>query len=757
MQSLPLTRRTFVAGCAGAGAVLALSDAQKAFAAGGQIGANARPESLQVHTICEACPNACGYTAYVVDGKLGKVIGDTSSPYAAGNLCARGFGYTQSVYSKSNLKNPLRRKENGKFQTIGWDEAVEEISARLDEIIAGSGAGSVAMVCNGISQTATAYGTRFMHALGSANVYLDDIVENVNKEAAFAQVIGVGSYTPDIRNANLALLVDTSYADVVAPDKAAALQGLREAGKPIVALDPRLGTMASFADEWLAPNPGTELAALLAICNWVIRNNRYDKQFLADNSIGFSEWAQAIDEYTPVWAEGVTGVPSYRIEELAAKIADAAPRVAIEYCNGNVGADAYVNSSQTARVVCLLNTLLGTWNVSGGALLPFDYSELALDKVLTAATPDTSKLATMQTMIDYPLGEAFGASAALALQQIRTGNVRAMIAVESNLAYDYANLPDIDTMLEDMDLLVCISQQMNETAELADYVLPVCSYLNCDALPVFLQGEHAGVSVSSAVIEADDSNALPVDRIFTLLAHACSLDNAFDFSLDEAAELQLAEIGLTLEGLRDVGSAEVPMGKIARIDSWNTPTGKIQFTSEACESAGLPAMPVWVPLAETSNIAALISSDMNSKQANEISALTEGEDGQITFNLITGQQPVIGYVGANVAELMDIADMYDLDSVWINKQIAEILGIETGDTVAIRNENATCQAKAYVTQRIAPAALYLPSYFGHSAARQRISYKKGINPVVFSNPVVEQGYGTVCAQGAAVELLKEGE
>lgn len=96
MKEMPLTRRRFLEGCAGAGAV-ALSTgvlASPAFAKGGDIGVDARPKAETVNTVCQACPHGCALTAYVVDGKLDKVIGIGSDPQARGMLCTRGYGCT---------------------------------------------------------------------------------------------------------------------------------------------------------------------------------------------------------------------------------------------------------------------------------------------------------------------------------------------------------------------------------------------------------------------------------------------------------------------------------------------------------------------------------------------------------------------------------------------------------------------------------------------------------------------------------------
>ena len=762
MLKRPLTRRTFLAGCTAAGAAAACLGPATALANGngdGDIGVRARPESSQVHTICQGCPNGCGYTAYVVDGQLGKVIGDTASPLAAGNLCARGFGFTQSAFSPANVKNPLRRKEGGGFQTIGWDEALGEIAAKLAEVMEGAGPEAVALAYDGLSATAAAYGPRFMEALGSGNVFVDDVTENVGKAAAFAQVIGVGDYIPDIANAQMILLVDTSYADITTPDLAASLQAAREAGVPIVAIDPRMGTLASFADEWMAVNPGTELALLLALCNQLICDGRYDKAFVEANAEGFGEWAAAIDGCTAAWAQDITGVESYRIESLAARIAEAAPRVALEYGNGRIGGTAYANSGETARAVCLLNTLAGAWNQPGGALMPHDYSAVSFQAAVPPVPGARKTLAVAPPQTDFPLGRPFGASLAQGIELARFGTIKALFALEADIAYDYAALPGVVDALQDMDLFVCLSQQMTQTAQLAHYVLPLCSYLEADSLPQFAQTPQAAVSVASAVLADDDSNALPVDAAISALAGACGVGDAFGFSLDEAAALQLAPVAIGLEGLRQDGSATVDVATVAADGVWPTPAKKIQCVSDACEQAGLSGPPVWVPPLQESNVRAVIADDMNLGQQNRTVFVTEGGQGlqDMRFRLISGQQSVLGTRGYNVEELMDIAEMYDLDSVWVNADVAAALGISTGDTVVVSNDAADYRGRAFVTQRIVPTAVYLPSGFGRTSEKQHTACGKGFNPALFCEPAIEEGYGTLCTQEALVRLWKEGE
>ena len=115
-----------------------------------------------------SCSSKCGFTGYVEDGVLTKMIGDVAHPYCAGNACARGYGYAQIAYSKDRLTDPLKKNAQGKFEAISWDQAYSEISEKINEIIENHGPEALAMVQDP-RPSGKYYTTRFMNALGSAN------------------------------------------------------------------------------------------------------------------------------------------------------------------------------------------------------------------------------------------------------------------------------------------------------------------------------------------------------------------------------------------------------------------------------------------------------------------------------------------------------------------------------------------------------------------------------------------------------------
>ena len=100
MSENAITRRSFLAGSAGVAAVAAgagfmsFGSWEQAHAAGW------RREVSTAHSLCNACSSKCGFTAYVVDGRLTKLIGDADHPYAQGKLCARGY---------DSRRSPIRR------------------------------------------------------------------------------------------------------------------------------------------------------------------------------------------------------------------------------------------------------------------------------------------------------------------------------------------------------------------------------------------------------------------------------------------------------------------------------------------------------------------------------------------------------------------------------------------------------------------------------------------------------------------------
>ena len=82
------------------------------------------------------CYSTCSMLSFVENGKLVKVMGDRKHGYTEGKLCAKGYAYTQYVYSQERLKYPLMqtKRGSGNWKRISWDEAFEVIANKMLEL-----------------------------------------------------------------------------------------------------------------------------------------------------------------------------------------------------------------------------------------------------------------------------------------------------------------------------------------------------------------------------------------------------------------------------------------------------------------------------------------------------------------------------------------------------------------------------------------------------------------------------------------------
>src|ERR1700684_3774495 len=102
-----------------------------------------------VHAVCSHdCPDSCGVLVTVdeLSGRAVKIQGDPSHPVTRGFLCGKVAKSLDRAYSPDRLLQPMRRKawvpkgslaqgkESEAFERISWDEALDEIAAKLAKI-----------------------------------------------------------------------------------------------------------------------------------------------------------------------------------------------------------------------------------------------------------------------------------------------------------------------------------------------------------------------------------------------------------------------------------------------------------------------------------------------------------------------------------------------------------------------------------------------------------------------------------------------
>ena len=723
MRETTITRRGFLAAAAGTvGVAAAVGVANSPWDSALGVNYETDENVRLVHSSCRGCANNCGFTAYVNQGKLGKVIGDAANPASGGKLCAVGYAYPQIAESKDRVVEPLKKNAKGTFDPITWDEAFSEIASAIE----GIDPSKLAFIGDG-QPTSSFYGERFMWALGSANVYTDDAMRTLARKAGTFAALGVEGYEPDVEHSKLTVYICDGAVGGMSPAQVAAMQAGHANGARIVAVGPCRTDDMCLADEWLAVKPATQLALVLALSSELLRNG-YDANFVAAQGSGFDAYRTAVLPYTAAWAEGVTGVSANAIQALAASLAQAAPAcsVALDRRQGN-GA-LYGNSGELARATALLNALLGCYNQKGGALVNARVRLGALEGIPVVDAPSASRIGDA----DYPLAAAVGGTAAAALRAAHDGQVRGLIFCGTDYVADAASPSYLRSAIEGCDLSVCIDVELSETAQACQYVLPDMSYLERDELPAFVDGPTPSVVMRRAVLDVVNPVAMPLDRIIWHLASECGFGDAFDFEQDDVARAQLASVGVSFEGAVANGTVSLSDRALAygQMPAWGTPSGKIEFASEACQVAGLSAAPTW----------------------KEPAQLPAGAQ----LALVSGALPVnSGGLAANVDSLAAIIAKYDLTRVWLNGQDAQNLGIAEGDEALLSNQ-ADVKATAHVTSCVVPGAVYVPAGFGRTSAGQTKAAGVGVNVAELVPFAIEDGYGAGMVRDAVLTVQKAG-
>ena len=635
-----------------------------------------------VVTTCGGCYADCAFAVHVEDGRVVAELPVPGHPCTARALCARGRHRLSMPFDeRDRILHPMRRREDGSgFDAVSWDDAFSEIASRLAGIVDAHGARALGMTL-GVPSFDRYWAYRFMHALGSPNVYGADGACEVSRLTGWEHSLG---YSPasDLAHTDCIMYLGRSIVDSSTMGAVDALNDARRRGAKIIVVDPRRSGSAALADRWLRVRPGCDLALLLGIAHVLIAEDLYDHEFVARYTTGFDELAQAAAAWTPEWAESMCDVPADDIRATARDLAAAAPAAVVDAgFHGGIGI-AYANSTQTARAICLVDVLLGCLGHAGGALnppTPLALGDLDPARFATPAVPCEPKLGSER----YPLVDPVRGLCTTIGQSILAGDLRGLIVYASNPGAGYGNADAWLGILQQLDLLVTIDIRWSETARASDFVLPDVTYLEADRGVGTVVGRNdARVFYRNAVLPVLHDDTRPGREIFAGLAAACGVGEYFDFTADDLAAAQVAPFGIDLATLKERGWADTGVALPARTGEPVIPLagGKIALASDVWEQTGLGRVPGW--------IAPMV------------------EPGPGMFRLISGNRPFESHTSRRLAAVGAAEAGSDLDAVQMNADVAAHMGIANGEVVELVSDMGRDRVRVETTPYLHPACIF---------------------------------------------------
>src|SRR6266436_5541071 len=334
-----------------------------------------------VHAVCSHdCPDSCGVLVTVDEatGRAVKMQGDPSHPVTRGFLCGKVAKYLDRVYSPDRLLYPMRRRagvpkgplaqghEAEAFERISWDEALDEVAARLKAIAAEFGPESVLPYSYAGTIGKLGYGSmdrRFFHRLGASQ--LDRTICSTAGEAGLKSVLGVklGTEPEQFRHSRYII----AWASNIHGNNVHLWPFIAEArrnGAKLVVIDPYRTRTAECADWYLPINPGTDAALALGMMHVIIGENLHDADYVSKYTAGFEQLREKVKEYPPECVAQWTGIVAEDIRRLAREYATVRPSV----IRLNYGVQRSEGGGMATRAIAMLPCILGSWKEIGGGL-----------------------------------------------------------------------------------------------------------------------------------------------------------------------------------------------------------------------------------------------------------------------------------------------------------------------------------------------------------------------------------------------------
>ena len=369
-QTVPtMDRRAFLRRSGlGVGAGLAVSQltlVKKSTAAEGAKSIDGSGTVVVRRTVCTHCSVGCASDAVVENGVWVRQEPVFDSPINLGAHCAKGASLREHGHGEYRLRYPMKLV-NGKYQRISWDEALNEISAKMLELRKQSGPDSLYVIGSSKHSNEQAYLLRkWMSFWGSNNCDHQARICHSTTVAGVANTWGYGAMTNsynDMQNSKCAFYIGSNAAEAH-PVSMLHMLHAKETGTKMIVADPRFTRTAAKADQYIRFRSGTDIPVLFGILYHIFKNGWEDKKYINDRVFGMEKVREEVlAKWTPDKVEEASGAKEADLYKAAEMMAKNRPST-IVWCMGQT---QHTIGNAMVRASCILQLALGNIGVSGG-------------------------------------------------------------------------------------------------------------------------------------------------------------------------------------------------------------------------------------------------------------------------------------------------------------------------------------------------------------------------------------------------------
>jgi len=649
-------------------------------------------ETKRVRTICPFCGCGCGIYLELRDQEVIGVSADAENPVNKISLCVKGrYGY-DFINHGDRLKKPLIRK-NGELEEASWEEALDLVASKLEQIRGESGADSIACLSSAKSTNEENYLLqKFARAvIGTNNVdHCARLCHSVTV-AGLAISFGSGAMTnsiAEIEDADVILITGSNTTETH-PIIALRVRRAVMKGAKLIVIDPRKIDITKYATLWLRQDPGTDVAWLNGLMHIIIEEDLWDKDYVEKRTEKFEELRETVRKYTPDFVEGISGIPKDRLRE-AAHIYASGERATILY---SMGITQHTTGTDNVKSIANLAMLCGNVGIESGGVNPLrgqNNMQGACDMgALPNVLPGYQRLSDQEAApkFEKAWGRRLPANSGLTvvetMRAAEEGKIRAMYIMGENPMISDPDLKHVEAALKKLDFLVVQDIFLTETAQLAHVVLPSVTFAEKDG--TFTNTERRVQRIREAIDPI--AEARPDWQIICQLASKMGYEMNYEHPsqiMEEIAKLTPSYGGIYYDRLEKEGlqwpcpNRDHPGTRYLHKDRFTRGLGLFQAVE-------------YLPPAET-------------------------PDEDYPYILSTGRVLYHYHAGSMTRRCQGLDEIYPESLAEINPSDAQELGVEDGEMVRIASRRGEVEVKAKVTERAPRGVVFMNFHFNEAAA-----------------------------------------
>ncbi len=722
--------------------------------------------------ICLQCPSGCGLRIRSVNQWPVKLEGIKDYPINRGRLCPKGQSGLQVLYDPDRIRHPLKRKGargEGIWEKISWKEGIDIVIGRLKSLRQEGRPHHLAVLGGRYRGHMMYLMARFLEAYGSPN-HLGNTgrgSEGILKGHLFT--MGVEEHLAvHWEEVNYVLSFGSSLLEASRPSLRNLWgYGFLRRGRPgmrgkLVQIEPRFSVTASKADQWIPVQPGTDGALALGISHWMIKENKYDRQFINNHTFGFEDWkgtdgkshmgfkTLVLNQYSPQIVSLLTGVPAETIVEIAREFSSHRPSIAIS----GRGVGMQTNGTYAQMAIDCLNALVGSIDSRGGLLLqrkpPFQkwpsvQKDGIAQKGLSRPRMDGAGI------IPFPFAKEVPYILPEKIEKGEPYSIDTLFLYYTNPLFSIPEPERFRNALEKIPFIVSFSPFMDESTMHSDLVLPDGTYFER------WQDDHVEPGLGfpmfglrSPAIQPPLYDVRNTGDVLIDIAKALggTVGKSFPWKdFQEALKEAIRGIFGTKRGsIKAENFDEFWKALIERGGWWdppylfgewkkrfNTPSGKFEFYSLAIERGLKEAAKK-----SSKGLDQIVRELKIEAMGDEVflphfeKPRSVGDEGEYPFHLINYKLMTMAEGrGANQPYLQEIIGphLYERWESWVemNPETAQKMGIKDMDPVWVESKAGKVKTKARIFPGTHPKCIHIPYGQGHKAYG-RWAKGRGVNP-----------------------------